>query len=66
MYDHPARGLDHGAYVPLAEMYPDAGIPVLQLSMPTLDPGRLLELGRRLAPLRDEAGIVHVNHGTLL
>ena len=52
------RGLDHGAYVPLVEMFPDADVPVLQMSMPTLDPAQLFELGRRLAPLRDQGTLV--------
>jgi 4,5-DOPA dioxygenase extradiol len=58
----PDRRLDHGAYVPLTVMYPEAEIPVLQMSMPTLEPRRLLDLGARLRPLRDE-GVLIVGSG---
>lgn len=54
VHREPDRGLDHGAYVPLVEMYPEADIPVLQVSMPTLDPAELFRLGQKLSPLRDE------------
>jgi 4,5-DOPA dioxygenase extradiol len=60
----PDRGLDHGAYVPLLAMYPEADVPVLQISMPSLDPTRLLGLGARLRPLRDE-GVLVIGSGFL-
>ncbi len=62
VYQHASRGLDHGAWVPLKVMYPFADVPVVQMSMPTHDPQRLFEIGRRLRPLRDE-GILVIGSG---
>ena len=60
------RGLDHGVWSVLRPMYPEAGIPVVQLSLAIRETGRFhYELARKLAPLRDE-GVLILGSGNMV
>lgn len=62
IHHYANRGLDHGAFIPLMAMYPAADVPVVQLSMPSLNPEALLKLGQRLRQLREE-GVLIIGSG---
>lgn len=62
----PERGFDHGAWAVLSSLYPDADIPVIQLSLDSAKPGHWhFGIGKKLASLRDE-GILLIGSGNLV
>ena len=61
----PERPLDHGCWVPLMHLYPEARLPVVQVSLPAhVGPAEVYAVGQALAPLREQ-GILLVGSGSM-
>lgn len=62
----PSRGLDHGVWVPLLRLFPEANVPTVAISLPRpRSPEQLFEIGRSLAPLRHK-GVMLVGSGGIV
>lgn len=59
----PSRPLDHGAWAVLRHLFPEAEVPVVQVSLPLLDPAALKRFGEALAPFREEGCLVLASGG---
>lgn len=59
----PLRGLDHGTWAVTRHLYPDATLPIAQVSLPELPPADLFRLGEALRPLRDEGVLILASGG---
>ena len=59
------RGLDHGAWIPLKIMYPEADIPVVQVSLPAGPMEDLVRLGEALEPLRQREVLIIGSGGSV-
>jgi 4,5-DOPA dioxygenase extradiol len=59
---HERRGLDHGAWIPLKLMFPEADVPVIQISLPAASLEEVVRLGKALSPLRVD-GVLIIGSG---